>query len=128
MTTIQPIPVTPELTVYEDCALGTVTWEGVPQEGVTYRQWIDAPGTVIIAQPEPGYYLTVPEGSPFGMPISDAAGAATADITFTGEACTITEPAPPPMTELPATGFDPIPYLIIAAACVIAGWAGLVTR
>lgn len=123
-----PIPVTPELIISNPCG-GPGTWDGVPKDGVTYRQWADAPGTVIIAQPDPGHYLVIPEGSPFGMPVGDAAGAAWTGDIFSADTCTeVTAPTPdaPPLEELPATGADSLVLFLLGLALVTVGVVALI--
>jgi hypothetical protein len=137
-----PITVMPGLTVYDECGTANDTWEGVPTEGISYRVWEDAPAVTVIAQPEPGYTLNT-VGTPFGLPIGDAGGAATALITFTDVPCVVESvpgeavPIEPVggITELPATGFDGLALIISvvllaagAGALVVACWGGKVAE
>ena len=132
----QPITVMPGLTVYDECGTANDTWQGVPTEGITYRVWEDAPAVTVIAQPEPGYTLNT-VGTPFGLPIGDAGGAATALITFTDVACIEAVPIEPVggITELPATGWDGLALIISvvllaagAGALVVSCWGGKVAE
>jgi hypothetical protein len=136
----QPITVMPGLTVYDECGTANDTWEGVPTEGISYRVWEDAPAVTVIAQPEPGYTLNT-VGTPFGLPIGDAGGAATALITFTDVPCESVPGEAVPIepvggiTELPATGWDGVALamgivLLVAGAValVVSCWGGRVAE
>lgn len=120
--TTTPIPVTPEVTIFDECGTADDTWEGVPMEGIeSYRQFADVTdATVVLAIPGPGYVLAIPEGSPWQY--DPHANSASLVIEFTDVPCETGVVIPEePITVLPATGADPFLPVVIGIALLIAG-------